>query len=55
MVDMKQVVPPSPKTLDESRGLVTAAYQDALEKAWITELRGKYTVVTNKDVLYSIH
>ena len=55
IVDMKRVLPPTPKTLEESRGLVTAAYQDALEKEWITSLRAKYAVVTNKDVLYSIH
>jgi peptidyl-prolyl cis-trans isomerase SurA len=55
IVDVRKVLPPTAKTLDESRGLVTAAYQDALEKEWIAELRGKYPVVTNKDVLYSIH
>ena len=54
IADMKQVVAPAPKTLDESRGLVTAAYQDRLEKDWIAQLRAKYTVVTNPDVLYSI-
>lgn len=54
IADMKQVVPPAPKTLEEARGLVTAAYQDQLEKDWIAMLRKKYTVVTDKDVLYSI-
>lgn len=54
IVDMKKVIPPTAKTLEECRGLVTAAYQDALEKEWIAELRTKYPVVTNKDVLYSI-
>ena len=54
MVDLKEVVPPVPKTLDEARGLVTAAYQDQLEKDWINELRAKYEVRVNKDVLYSI-
>jgi peptidyl-prolyl cis-trans isomerase SurA len=34
--------------------MVTAAYQDSLEKAWIEELRGKYTVSVDRDVLYSI-
>ena len=53
--DMKQVVPPSPKPLSESRGLVTAAYQDQLEKDWIKELRAKYEVKVQQDVLYSIH
>jgi len=54
MVDLREVLPPTPKTLDESRGLVTAAYQDQLEKDWIKELRAKYEVRVNKDVLYSI-
>lgn len=54
VVDMKEVLPPGRKTLDEARGLVTAAYQDSLEKAWIKELRGKYPVVIDQEVLYSI-
>lgn len=55
IVDVREVLAPAPKPLEESRGLVTAAYQDALEKDWIAELRAKYPVTTNKDVLYSIH
>ena len=54
IVDMKRIVPPSPKSLEEARGAITAAYQDSLEKAWIKELRAKYPVVIEKDVLYSI-
>ncbi len=53
--DMKKVVAPEPKPLNESRGLVTAAYQDQLEKDWIKELRAKYPVKVEQDVLYSIH
>ena len=53
--DMKKVVPPSPKPLSEARGLVTAAYQDQLEKDWIKELRAKYPVKVDQDVLYTIH
>lgn len=53
--DVKKEVPPSPKPLAEARGLVTAAYQDQLEKDWIKELRGKYEVKVTQDVLYSIH
>lgn len=53
-VDMKRIMPPTPKALDEARGAVTAAYQDELEREWIQELRAKYPVVINKDVLYSI-
>ncbi|MBK8497392.1 MAG: peptidylprolyl isomerase [Flavobacteriales bacterium] len=54
IADVKKITPPTPKTLDEARGLITAAYQDSLEKEWIGELRGKYPVTVDKDVLYSI-
>jgi len=54
ITDLKRVVPPEPKPLNEARGLVTAAYQDQLEKDWIKELRAKYAVEVQKDVLYSI-
>ncbi len=54
IADVKSIVPPTPKTLDEARGLITAAYQDSLEKDWIKELRAKYAVNVNKEVLYSI-
>jgi peptidyl-prolyl cis-trans isomerase SurA len=54
IVDLKRIVPPAPKSLDETRGAVTAAYQDSLEREWVEELRAKYPVIINKDVLYSI-
>ncbi|MFT3886069.1 MAG: peptidylprolyl isomerase [Flavobacteriales bacterium] len=53
--DLKRVVQPEPKPLNEARGLVTAAYQDQLEKDWIKELRAKYPVKVEQDVLYTIH
>ncbi len=40
--------------MEEARGLITAAYQDSLEKAWIEELRAKYPVSVVQEVLYSI-
>jgi peptidyl-prolyl cis-trans isomerase SurA len=54
VVDLKKIMEPTPKALEEARGLITAAYQDSLEKEWIAELRAKYPVTVNKDVLYSI-
>ncbi len=54
ITDLKRIVAPEPKALNDSRGLVTAAYQDQLEKDWIKELREKYPVRVEKDVLYSI-
>ncbi|MCB9184040.1 MAG: peptidylprolyl isomerase [Flavobacteriales bacterium] len=54
LVDLKKVLAPTPKSLDEARGLITAAYQDQLEKDWVAELRAKYPVTVEKAVLYSI-
>ena len=54
VADIKGVRVPEPKTLEEARGLITAAYQDELEKNWLKELRAKYTVSVDPDVLHSI-
>jgi peptidyl-prolyl cis-trans isomerase SurA len=54
VVDLKRVMPPAPKELDEARGAITAAYQDSLEQDWVDELRKRYSVVVDRDVLYSI-
>jgi peptidyl-prolyl cis-trans isomerase SurA len=48
------IIPPAPKTLEEARGLITSDYQNYLEQKWIEELRQKYTVVVNREVLTSI-
>jgi len=54
VIDVKEVIPPMNKELDEAKGIITAAYQDYLEKAWIEELREKYPVQVEKKVLYTI-
>lgn len=51
---VRGVVEPQHKTLSEARGIITADYQNYLEKNWLKELRQKYTVVVNPDVLSSI-
>lgn len=53
-VNVKEVLRPEPKTLNEARGLITADYQNYLEKIWIQYLRMKYPVVVNKEVLAKI-
>ena len=42
------------RTFDECRGYVVAAYQENLEKRWINELKQKYPVNINKNVLDSL-
>ncbi|MFI5219237.1 MAG: peptidylprolyl isomerase [Bacteroidia bacterium] len=53
-VNVKSILPSSLKSLEESKGLVTADYQAHLEKSWIDQLRNKYTVTVNEQVLSTI-
>lgn len=54
IVQIKDLVKPEPKSLQESRGLVIADYQEYLEEKWIQELRNKYTIEINQEVLATI-
>lgn len=45
---------PEQKTLTEAKGVVTADYQNFLEKEWLKSLRQKYTYTINKEVYNSI-
>lgn len=45
------ILEPQPKSLEEARRQVIADYQDYLEEQWVKDLRGKYDVTVNKDVL----
>lgn len=51
VVQVKNVIPLKPKTLSEARGQVTSDYQTQKEKNWLSDLRKKYHVAINKDVL----
>lgn len=44
-----------PESYEDVRGLVTADYQDQLEKQWVAELRRKYAVEVNRDVLATVN
>ena len=54
VVTINGILKPQTKLLKESRGLVTADYQNELEKAWIKELRLKYPVVIDEKVFETI-
>ena len=45
----------APKSFEDVRSLVTADYQDALEKEWVASLRKKYTVVVDPAVLATVN
>ena len=53
-VEITKVVEPTPKTLQEARGMITADYQTYLEQEWIKELKAKYAVDVKQDVFNSI-
>jgi peptidyl-prolyl cis-trans isomerase SurA len=44
-----------PKDYSDVRGLVTADYQQMLEEQWIKDLRAKYPVEINKEVLATVN
>lgn len=44
-----------PESYEDVRGLVTADYQDQLEKLWVAELRKKYPVEVYYDVLKTVN
>ncbi|MEO6305182.1 MAG: hypothetical protein ABIP51_18630, partial [Bacteroidia bacterium] len=54
VIVVNKIMPQSPKTLAESRGMVTADYQNYLEKEWLDYLKKKYVVKVNNDVLSTI-
>jgi peptidyl-prolyl cis-trans isomerase SurA len=53
-VEIRKVLPPMPKTLQEAKGLITADYQAFLEQEWIRELKAKYKVDVNREIFESI-
>ena len=53
-VEIREVTPPTRKTLEEARGRVIADFQDHLETSWIQELRSKYGFEVNREVLHGI-
>ena len=53
-VNIRKVLPKAPKSLDEAKGLITADYQNQLEKEWIASLRSKYSIEVKQDVVDSI-
>lgn len=54
VLNVNKVMPKSPKKLAECRGLVTADYQNYLEKDWIGNLRNNHKIEVKEDVLSTI-
>ena len=54
IVLIKSVLPPNLKSLEDIRGRVISDYQKYLDSIWISELRSKYIVNVNYDLLYNL-
>ncbi len=54
VVVVNAILAPTPKTLNEIRGQATADYQNYLDQQWIAELRTKYPVTINQEVLKNV-
>lgn len=50
-----KILKKGPEDYTDVKGLVTADYQDLLEKKWVADLRKKYPVVVNKEVLETVN
>jgi len=51
---LRGIRPPEPKELDDARGQITSDYQNYLEQKWIGQLREKYPVEVNRNLLAGI-
>ena len=54
LIDIHQVLPSGVKQLNETRGKVISDYQNALEIEWLANLKSKYSVKINTEVLHSL-
>lgn len=54
LVRITNVLEAEPKKLNEVKGLVTSDYQNFLEKEWVAELKAKYKVEVDKEVLKQV-
>lgn len=54
VVHVHEVLPSQPKKMEEIRGILIADYQNYLEKKWVEELRQKYQVEVQRDLLRQI-
>ncbi|RLD65009.1 MAG: hypothetical protein DRI84_07705 [Bacteroidetes bacterium] len=54
IVYIKELLPAENKKLSEARGLITADYQNYLEKEWVKKLHEKHKLVVHEDVLSTL-
>ncbi len=54
LLEVEAILPPGPKKLAETKGLVISDYQDYLENIWLTNLRRKHEIEINKKTVKNV-
>ena len=54
IISVSKLLKPETKSYIDSKGIVTADYQNYLEKQWLVELKKKYIVTIDKNVLATV-
>jgi len=54
VVQVKKVLPITQKSFEDAKGTVISDYQNYKEENWIKNLKGKYNVVINQNVLKAV-
>jgi hypothetical protein len=54
VVKVIEFIPGSVKALNETRGPVTAKYEEFLEELWTQELQQRYSVVVNQEAIAAL-
>jgi peptidyl-prolyl cis-trans isomerase SurA len=54
ILSVNKVFPKTPKLISECKGIVTADYQNYLEKEWISSIRNGHQIKVNDEVLNSV-
>ncbi len=54
-VHIKEILPPSPKKLEDNLGQITSDYQNHLESLWIASLKKKYPVKVFEDNVQKLY
>ena len=54
MVKVKEVLPKTQKSFEEAKGAVMSDYQNHKEENWIKDLKSRYRIELNQDVLKAV-
>ena len=54
ILSVNKLLPKTPKLISECKGIVTADYQNYLEKEWISSIRNGHQIKVNEEVLNSV-